>query len=315
MKIQSLDLPDAPDIAEALKEELPEAVEIEELWNGLKCWVNPINGFQVLRLHYSADPAKRKPEWRLNEKKKYGVSEWNREYELIWESLEGKAVYGDFWQAEFHVSKKSLGWNPKLTVCRGWDFGLYGACVFAQLFPHSRLFVLREAVSDDLAFERFVEEVSRLSSEWFPGANFVEFIDPTGRNRQGSTGRTYASILASKPLNARKTISGANDIPAREKGVNDFLRENIKGLPCYVVDPSCETLIKGFNGGYLYAFNKGTLREKPEKNFFSHIHDANQYLCSKVRAVRLETRNLVRSVSEPRYGRTIATADRLAAHE
>jgi len=305
MKLSTLDLPDRPEVPlDAMLDELPEHVEVEDIQQGLKTWINPINGFRVLRLHYSADPAKRTPEWKGNERKKYGEAEWNREYELIWESLEGRAVYADHWAAEFHISKTSLGWNPKYPVVRGWDFGLNGACLFAQLFPHSRLFVLREAVSEDIGFDRFLEEVNRLSLEWFPGASFTEFIDPTGRYRMGADERSYAMMLANKPILAKRIISGANAPVERRKAVTSFLGENIKGMPSYIVDPSCETLIKGFNGGYLYSFDKqGRCKPDPEKNFFSHIHDANQYLCSKVKSAKLELAYKHRNVKEPGYGK------------
>lgn len=303
MKLSTLDLPDRQLALDKVYEELPEYTEVETILHGLKTWVNPINGFRVLRLHYSADPKKRSPEWKEREKKKYGEAEWNREMELIWESLNGRAVYSDFWAPEFHISKVSLGWNPKYPVLRGWDFGLNGACVFAQLFPHSRLFILREAVSEDIGFETFIGEVNRLSLEWFPGARFVEFCDPTGRYRMGADERTYAMMLANRPLMAKKIVSGANDMPARIKGVTDFLKENVKGLPSYLVDSSCETLIKGFNGGYFYPFDtKGVIKDKPDKNFFSHIHDANQYLCSKVKLTKLDQFERISGVKEPRYG-------------
>lgn len=289
MKLSTLDLPDRQDALREVQEELPEGVEIETLSHGYKAWTNPINGFRVLRVHYSVDPKKRTPEWKATERKKYGEAEWNREQELMWESIDGKAVYGDYWDSAFHMARQPLGWNPKLPVCRGWDFGLNGACIFAQLFPHSRLFVLREAVSQDIAFERFIEEVNRLSLEWFPGARFIEFVDPSGRYRMGADERTYAMMLATRPLNARQIISGALGLAARIKGVTDFLKENVKGLPAYLVDPSCETLVKGFNGGYLYAYNqKGVIKPDPEKNMFSHPHDANQYLCSMVKKVKLD---------------------------
>jgi hypothetical protein len=303
MKLSTLDLPDRQDALKETFEELPEGIEIETLAHGYKAWTNPINGFRVLRIHYSVDPKKRSEEWKLNEKRKYGEAEWNREQELMWESLNGKAVYGDYWDSSFHVAKQSLGWNPKLPVVRGWDFGLNGACIFAQLFPHSRLFVLREAVSQDIAFERFVEEVSRLSKEWFPGARFVEFVDPSGRYRMGADERTYAMILANRPLGAKQIFSGALGLVERIKGVTDFLKENVKGMPSYLVDPSCETLIKGFNGGYIYAFDQNSiLRKEPEKNFFSHAADANQYLCSKVKHVKLDYVTQYGKIKEPTYG-------------
>lgn len=304
MKLSTLQLPDKVEALEALLDEVPEHVTIEEPLKGFKTWVNPINGFRVLRIHYSVDPARRTPEWKAEERKKYGEAEWNREQELMWEALEGRPVYADHWSPEFHVSKTSLGWNPKYPVCRGWDFGLNAACLFVQLFPHSRLFVLREAVSEDISFETFLGEVARLSLEWFPGASFVEFIDPTGRYRMGANEHSYAMMLASKPIGARRVISGVNEPAGRIKHVVDFLKGNTKGLPDYLVDPSCETLIKGYNGSYLYPLDKyGRPKDKPEKNFWSHIHDANQYVCSKIKSTKLELQSKPGRIKEPGYGR------------
>lgn len=300
MKITSLDIPTDVASLNAIKEELPEAIEVEEIMHGLKAWRNPINHFRVMRLWRGADPAKRTQEWVDKARAGLSSSDWLREYELVWEALNGRPVYLDEWSPEFHTSKSSLGWNPKLVVGRGWDFGLYPATVFCQLFPHNRLMVLREAVGEDIDTERFAYEVDRLSHEWFPGATFIEFIDPTGRNRAGTDGKSYTNILSAKPLRARKIISGANAPVQRRTAVIDFLKENIRGLPCLFVDPSCTTLLKGFNGGYHYALFQGTLKSKPEKNFFSHIHDSLQYLCSKVRTVSLRLDNKY-SVIEPRF--------------
>jgi hypothetical protein len=42
-------------------------------------------------------------------------------------------------------------------------------------------------------------------------------------------------------------------------------------------------VIEGFIGGYHYAFNKfGQLKIEPEKNEYSHIHDALQYVCTRI---------------------------------
>ena len=56
-----------------------------------------------------------------------------------------------------------------------------------------------------------------------------------------------------------------------------------------VVDPRCTRLINGFIGGYVYPEKIGIAGEflaQPMKNTFSHIHDALQYLCSKLFSVR-----------------------------
>jgi hypothetical protein len=112
-------------------------------------------------------------------------------------------------------------------------------------------------------------------------------------------------MLASKPLMARRIISGVNEKAGRIKAVTDFLKENVKGMPSYLVDPSCDQLIRGFNGGYIYGFDtKGNVKPDPEKNLFSHIHDANQYLCSKVKSTKLDARVSIGKIKEPGYGKT-----------
>lgn len=300
MKITSLDLPGTMESIETLKEEVPEGISITEAMPGLKFWDNPVNRFRVIRLHRTADPAKRSKEWIDSTKAGLGSAEWLREYELCWAALEGKPVYIDHWNHEFHAAKGSIGWSQNLIVCRGWDFGLYPAVVFAQLIVHERLMVIRELVGQDIDTERFVHEVSRVSNEWFPGAQFYEFVDPTGKNRVGTDSMTYLKLLTKKPLRARKIILGLNAPAARRGAVIDFLKANVKGLPLILIDPSCEFILKGFDGGYHYPYYKGTLKDQPAKNAFSHPHDALQYLCSKIRMVVLKTEYMM-PIDEPKY--------------
>lgn len=301
-------MPTAVEQLAAIREELPEAIQVADLLPGLKAWDNPLNKFRVLRLHRTADPHKRTQQWVDQTRAGLSTSDWLREYELIWEALDGRPVYADEWGAEFHSSRTPLGWNPALVVCRGWDFGLYPACIFTQLFPHNRLMVLRECVGIDIDTERFAYEVSRLSGEWFPDASFIEFVDPSGKNRAGTDGRSYTRILSKKPLRAKRIVLSAVSIVARRNAVVDFLKDNVRGAPCLLIDPSCEYLLKGFNGGYMYAYNNGTLKPKPEKNIFSHIHDALQYVCAKILKTDLKAEAEKIKVTEPRFGRTPQSA-------
>jgi hypothetical protein len=47
-----------------------------------------------------------------------------------------------------------------------------------------------------------------------------------------------------------------------------------------LIDPSCTRLLNGFLGGYHYKeiSNSGEFYDEPDKNRFSHIHDAFQYV-------------------------------------
>ena len=48
-----------------------------------------------------------------------------------------------------------------------------------------------------------------------------------------------------------------------------------------LIDRRCPTLIKGFESGYAYKrmeVSGERYADKPDKNMFSHVHDAAQYL-------------------------------------
>jgi hypothetical protein len=48
-----------------------------------------------------------------------------------------------------------------------------------------------------------------------------------------------------------------------------------------LIDPKCNNLIKGFDGGYHYRrmqVSGERYDDKPNKNRFSHVHDALQYM-------------------------------------
>ena len=55
----------------------------------------------------------------------------------------------------------------------------------------------------------------------------------------------------------------------------------VDGNAGFLIDPRCKELIKGFEGGYAYRriqVSGERYDDRPEKNHFSHIHDALQYL-------------------------------------
>ncbi len=55
------------------------------------------------------------------------------------------------------------------------------------------------------------------------------------------------------------------------------------GEPALLVSPRCKTIRKGFNGAYKYrrlqVAGDERYQDKPDKNAYSHPHDAVQYLC------------------------------------
>ena len=120
--------------------------------------------------------------------------------------------------------------------------------------------------------------------------------DPAGDFRAQTDESTPFQILRGCGLNARPAQS--NDVSLRLESVNAPLNRMIEGMPGFLVDPRCRTLIKGFEGGYQYKrmqVSGERFDDKPEKNHFSHIHDALQYLMMGAG----EGRNILRNVSAP----------------
>jgi len=264
-------------------EELPQYCKVDELCQGLKAWTNPQNSFRVLRLHMSADPAKRTPEFLKEAQSGLPRDKYRREFELVWRSFEGRPVYVDDWNHNVNVANDFLQYAPHLPVMRGWDFGLTPAVIFAQLMPDMRLFVLREICEEEMGIERFLDIVTTRSREWFPSAKrFVDIIDPAGFVRSQTDERSCMTIMSGSPW-FLKPVPGVQNPVARRNAVVTFLQRNVRGHPAFLCSPACKAIINGFDGGYHYAHNRsGQLREYPEKNLYSHPHDALQYICTRV---------------------------------
>lgn len=266
---------------------------VREVMQGLHTWTNPDNGFTVVRLHYSADPAKRSDEWKRAARRGLTWAEWMREYEIVSSSFEGIPVYGDDFSRAFHVSKEPLEWNLRYPVLRGWDFGLGAggmACVFAQ-FIKRRMFIFRELTAGDTDIEHFAPEVARLSHEWFPDCvKFFDIVDPTGFNRSQINKKSCAGII--KDTMGIAPTPGIASKVLRRRAVSKLLQGNVKGLPCLYIDGTedrCTMVIGGFEGGYHYAKAKdGQTKEDPEKNEYSHPHDSVQMIACRADTLPLE---------------------------
>lgn len=255
---------------------------------GLNIWRNPKNKFFVFELHYTADPEKRKPEFIQAIKPTMPIRDWQREYELQWDSYDGLPVYGD-WMKATHL-KRGLEPQIGLPLLRGWDFGLTPACVVAQLQGRT-LVVLKEFTELNMGADRFSDLVlpqcSILFPQWDTAKNaanqWIDFIDPAGENRDQSAEGSCARILDSKGL---KCIPGAVAFEDRRKAVEKFLTTFDQDGPNFQIDPQgCPLLVRGFEGGYRYpetVLGKEPQVLRPVKDEHSHPHDALQYVATGV---------------------------------
>jgi hypothetical protein len=188
---------------------------------------------------------------------------------------DGKPVYPTF-DRQLHVAPDALLPVPGVSLCVGLDFGLTPSAVFGQNF-RGRWVILRELVAVDMGIVRFAEVLKRTLAEL--GGQSSVWGDPAGDQRVQTDETTPFQILNRAGIKARPAPS--NDVALRIEAVTAPLSRLVEKLPGVIIDPRCTNLIKGFEGGYHYRrmqVSGERYEDMPNKNRFSHVHDALQYL-------------------------------------
>jgi hypothetical protein len=194
--------------------------------------------------------------------------------------LDGQPVYSNYVDS-FHCANEPLRAIPGLALVLGWDFGVQNpACVITQLHPKGYLRILREFTAENMGIRSFAREIVKPELfTTYKGYELVSLGDPAGAKRADTDERTCFQELADAGI---KTIAAkSNAFQSRFEAVNAFLTKQVEAKPALVLSPDCRVLRKGFNGGYHYRRIQVVGDERyhnvPEKNKYSHAHDALQY--------------------------------------
>ena len=195
---------------------------------------------------------------------------------------DGKPVYPEY-NDNIHCSEKSE-YNPALKVYRGWDFGLTPACVFSQITPNGRWLTFDELCADSLGIDRFSDVVTEHVAQKYPKATFEDYGDPAGETRSQTDEKTCFEILRGKGI----SITAGEQTPTlRIESVKKPLRTLIDGAPQLQIHPRCKMLRRGYQGRYQFRRLKISgaaerYQDAPDKNEYSHPHDGNQYVATKL---------------------------------
>jgi hypothetical protein len=189
----------------------------------------------------------------------------------------GKMVYPSF-RREIHVARETIVPYPGVDLIVGIDFGRTPAAVVCQHY-RGRWLVLGELITENSNARKFAEELRAYLHRKFPNSQGRFYGDPAGDHRPQTEDETPFRILRAAGINAYPTHS--NDPLLRIEAVTLPLERLADGVPAFLVDPSCTTLIAGFEGGYhfrrLQVSGEPRYDDSPHKNSFSHVHDALQY--------------------------------------
>ena len=191
---------------------------------------------------------------------------------------DGKPVYPE-WRDGIHCREFDL--IPGLPIHVGIDFGLTPAAVFAQRTAMGQWRIHSELVTEDMGAVRFSEMVRAAMQERYPGYAFGSITgDPAGDTRAQTDETTPFQILRAAGVPAQPAPT--NDFIKRRESVASCLSRLIDGQPGLAVHPQCVILRKAMSGGYNYRRVQVTgeerYRDVPDKNHYSHVAEAAQYL-------------------------------------
>lgn len=208
-------------------------------------------------------------------------------------SRQGEPVYEDFGQA--HIAEEGLSAHPGGRMIIGVDNGLWPAAVFAQSAGPFFL-VLDEDVQEQgraISAEDFGRRVGRKMVNDYPAfvrpGGFELAFDPAC-NQRGTDLNTFAiqfqkgflEVVGMAPLVA----AASNDLQRRVGTVAAICQEFVKGKPALRVSRRAKMILRGFMGGYRWVRKRntqGVFQDKPDKNEYSHPHDALQYAAQRHR--------------------------------
>jgi len=222
----------------------------------------------------------------------YGASRgealFKQEYYCSWvEAFEGSAVYPEFNQG-MHVATKPLlplaqsGAEAGRQIVRGWDnTGLNPACLITYVNSIGQWYWVKEFCGNDIGIVDFAQWVDLWCMQNFPTkTKYRDIGDPAGQIRDMRKKSAAQYIYEATGI---RIENGIQTFKVRRESVAGRLNKVINGKPGLLIDPTeCETVVAGFLGGYCYPEigDTGYYRPEPEKNKFSHIHDAGQYPAS-----------------------------------
>jgi hypothetical protein len=191
---------------------------------------------------------------------------------------DGKPIYPMF-APDVHIAKEEIAVAANAPLYVGLDFGLTPAATLGQKV-RGRWLVQSEIVAFDMGIVRFAEVLrEEIATRFSQCSDVYIYGDPAGDFRAQTDESTPFHILRGAGLRAYPAPS--NSVDLRLESVCSQLGKMIEGKPAFLIDRRCQQLIKGFEGGYQYKrmeVSGERYADKPDKNMYSHIHDALQYM-------------------------------------
>lgn len=241
-----------------------------------------MRGVDILRIHYSADPAKADPRWIEHAKTDVPVDQWAREMEMNAEAGLGLSIYGREYRPGIH--ERPLRPAAFLPMGHGTDFGKgWPAHVWVQRTPYNGVRVLAELYGEDIQLRPFLERVvaHEINVLGGPFQNRRDYVDPAG-NQPKDDGLKSVEVM--KEFGWAPRWRGS-EYSERHEYVSRLLLGNQEdGEPMFLIDPMrCPKLCAAFRAHYRRMKSGQPEREHP---FIDLMNALEYYLVNTKAPVR-----------------------------
>lgn len=192
----------------------------------------------------------------------------------------GNPVFPEYNDIIHYIDDKYVP-STGATIYVGIDFGLTPAAIFGQKTLSGRIILFDELVTFNMGAVNFGKLLKEKIKQQYLGYQFEFYGDPAGEGRAQTDEKTPFMILSEQGIEAYPTHT--NDFTIRREVMAEYMqRLDFVGKPAFTLTPGAPTLRKAISGGYSYkrmqVSGEERFQDKPDKNKFSHIADACQYL-------------------------------------
>lgn len=260
---------------------------------GMKYW-RTCTDVDVLSIHYSADPDKsiqtaKGREWGKNERKGMPPAGWLRQYEINYETFEGRPVISNW---RHHIFVKSPQYDEQLPLLLSFDFGKKCGCLFAQKHHIQEFTATQIQIIDEIYLQnsntleladRTLELLSARFYRSWETNNIRAYCDPAGHQERETTNdkslNSSVKILRAKGIFPTSHMFGVPESTQQVETVFAMLYPNSQ--TAITIHEKCEYLISCLSGGWHYPEN-GRPGYPEKDSVYEHGGDMLRYLICNV---------------------------------